>query len=413
MKSLNYLTKDDFYQVKLGSMLASYDRDLLTTLYQPIVGYAALAVYFTLWSEVKRAEFSPLNKHELILNEMGIDVSEFHKARMALEGIGLLKTYKNKVGKSSATYLYELYAPKSPSDFFDDVIYKGMLSKKIGAKEVEKLTLMLASTPIEKTDYEEITAKFSEVYNVDEDEALKVINLKSSRGRKSINIVSDFNLGEFLKEMNESNNISPDAFTPDDLNEISRLATLFGFDVSSMVDIVSRVYDENEINHLSFEQLFSLCSKYKEGINIIDTSSNEIKEYSADDKFAQKLNEMNAYSPFEFLRLKQSYTNPSPADIKIINILSQKYHFNGPVINAIIDYTLIQCDDSLPIAYVEKIAATLVRKKVTTALAACNALIGNKKNKSQNKNIIVKEQDNVENETEVDLDEILKDIGDL
>ena len=48
MKEINYLSKDDFFEVKLGSMLASYDRDILTTLYQPIIGYKALALYFTL-----------------------------------------------------------------------------------------------------------------------------------------------------------------------------------------------------------------------------------------------------------------------------------------------------------------------------------------------------------------------------
>ena len=30
MKEINYLSKDDFFEVKLGSMLASYDRDILT-----------------------------------------------------------------------------------------------------------------------------------------------------------------------------------------------------------------------------------------------------------------------------------------------------------------------------------------------------------------------------------------------
>ena len=67
MKRLNFLSKDDYYEVKFGSMLASYDRDILTMLYQPIIGYAGLALYFTLWSEAKRNDYSSLIKHEILI----------------------------------------------------------------------------------------------------------------------------------------------------------------------------------------------------------------------------------------------------------------------------------------------------------------------------------------------------------
>ncbi len=57
MKSLNFLSKEDYYEVRLGSMLASYDRDILTILYQPIISHSALALYFTLWGEVKYNDY--------------------------------------------------------------------------------------------------------------------------------------------------------------------------------------------------------------------------------------------------------------------------------------------------------------------------------------------------------------------
>ena len=103
---------------------------------------------------------------------------------------------------------------------------------------------------------------------------------------------------------------------------------------------------------------------------------------------------MNRCSPFEYLKLKQGYTNPAPADVKIINMLSTKYDFAPAVINVIIDYTLIMCGDTLPSAYVEKVASTLKRKGVETALSAINALKTKKKsNKKVNKPEIV-EQNN-------------------
>ena len=125
MNSLVFLSKEDYYEVRLGSMLASYDRDILTILYQPIIGCVALALYFTLWGEVKYNDFSSLKKHESLATKMGIDVNQILEGRKKLEGIGLLKTYKQKLDKNKYSFVYEIFAPKTPKDFFDDVLYKG------------------------------------------------------------------------------------------------------------------------------------------------------------------------------------------------------------------------------------------------------------------------------------------------
>ena len=407
MKSLNFLSKEDYYEVRLGSMLASYDRDILTILYQPIISHSALALYFTLWGEVKYNDYCPINKHESLTKKMMMDIGEIFTSRQKLEGIGLLKTYRKKMDKSKYSFIYVLYAPKSPKEFFDDVIYKGLLAKRIGEKEVERLSILFSTNDRVTSDLEEVTADFSNVYTYDEDTTLKVMNIKSGRGRKSINIQSKFESGNFLKEIKETEGISPDVFTPDDINEISRIATLFGHDEKTMVDIVSHVYDQYNENHFDYEEIFKLSSKMKEGIRIFDTT-NDVKEYSSDDAFAAKLNEFNEYSPFEYLKLKQNYTNPSPADIKIINLLSSKYGLPNPVINAIIDYTLIRCDDTLPLKYIEKVASTIVRKKITTAYACCNALYNSQTNK-----VNKVESNKVEEKEEITDEELDNLVGDL
>ena len=278
MKSLNFLSKEDYYEVRLGSMLASYDRDILTILYQPIISHSALALYFTLWGEVKYNDYCPINKHESLTKKMMMDIGEIFSSRQKLEGIGLLKTYRKKMDKSKYSFVYVLYAPKSPKDFFDDVIYKGLLAKRIGEKEVERLSILFSTSDKVTSDLEDVTTDFSNVYTYDEDTTLKVMNIKSGRGRKSINIQSKFESGNFLKEIKETEGISPDVFTPDDINEISRIATLFGHDEKTMVDIVSHVYDQSNENHFDYEEIFKLSSKMKEGIRIFDTC-NDVKEY--------------------------------------------------------------------------------------------------------------------------------------
>lgn len=408
MKSLNFLSQEDYYEVKLGSMLASYDRDILTILYQPIISHSALALYFTLWGEIKYNEFHPLNKHDVLIKKMGIDIGDLFTARQKLEAIGLMKTYRKKIDKSKYSFTYVLYAPKSPEDFFNDIIYKGLLAKKIGAKEVERLSILFSCNDRINKDLEDITCQFSDVYSYDEDTTLKVMNIKTNRGRKSINIQAKFEIGNFLKEVKEEG-ISPDVFTPDDIKEISRIATLFGHDEKTMVEIIVQTFEPYSEKHFDYDKIFSLASKMKEGIKIFDITD-ESKEYSSNDAFGSKLNEFNEYSPFEYLKLKQNYTNPSPADVKIINLLSSKYGLPNPVINVIIDYTLIRCNDSLPVQYVEKVATTIVRKKITTALACCNALFrGKKTNKTIEKAPEINDS-NDEEVTDEELDELLKDL---
>ena len=402
MSKINFVTREDHYEIKLGSMLASYDRDILTNLYQPIIGYAALSLYFTLWGNVIRNEYSPLNSHDHLLNQMGIELSSFFEARCALEGIGLLKTYQKKE-KKVKFFIYELYAPKSPSDFFNDVIYKGLLSKKIGESEVEKLALIFSHKELNNEEYEDISIHFSDIYTLDNNEAIRVMNVKNGRKRKTLDIAVHFEIGDFINELTSASNISEDALSADDINEIKRLATLFGLDIVSMVDVVNRSYDICNENHLDYQKMFNYASMMKDGLKIV-SDENDYKEYNESDAFGKKLNQMSQYSPFEYLRLKQNLTNPSPSDIKIINILSSKYNLTSPVINALIDYTLIVCNNQLPQAYIEKVASTLARKGVTTALAACNELKP-KKRKKKEINVDIK----VDNNDEIDVDELLKE----
>ena len=102
------LSKADMFDVKISSLLADYDRETITNLYQPIIGYTALAVYFTFWSEGKNQKIISLSSHEQILLRMRIATGEFIEARKVLEAVGLLKTRLEKVREFSI-YHYELF----------------------------------------------------------------------------------------------------------------------------------------------------------------------------------------------------------------------------------------------------------------------------------------------------------------
>ena len=122
------LSSSDMFDIKISSLLADYDRDTLTNLYQPIIGYTALAVYFTFWSEAHNQKIISLSSHEQLLLRMRMATGEFVDARKVLEAVGLLKTRLERVN-GFAIYHYELFAPKTPIKFLNDTLLYGLLIK--------------------------------------------------------------------------------------------------------------------------------------------------------------------------------------------------------------------------------------------------------------------------------------------
>ena len=90
---------------------------------------------------------------------------------------------------------------------------------------------------------------------------------------------------------------------------------------------------------------------------------------------------MESVSPKKFLALLQNGSQPALADLKLIDSLSKNFNLSNPVINAVIDYTLINCKNILSRAYAEKIAASLAREGIETTIDAMNYLNNFKKSK--------------------------------
>jgi len=79
-------------------------------------------------------------------------------------------------------------------------------------------------------------------------------------------------------------------------------------------------------------------------------------------------------SPKNYLGVLQNGTRPASADLRLINDLSSNFHLSNGVINAIIDFVLTVNNNVLSRAYSEKIAASLAREGLTTAVDAMNYL---------------------------------------
>ena len=126
----------DTYQVVNKSILSDTDRKYLISFYEPIIGHLATSLYLTLVNDLElNSQVSRDLTHHHLMSILKIPLKTLKNAREALEAVGLLKTYF-KSG-SINNYIYEIYSPLSPNEFFNHPILNIVLYNNIGATEYE------------------------------------------------------------------------------------------------------------------------------------------------------------------------------------------------------------------------------------------------------------------------------------
>lgn len=382
---MHILKDSDYLEVKLNSLVADYDRLILTNLYQPIIGYKAVGLYFTLLTEVENQKINPIIEHKSLFNRMQINASDFVDSRKYLEAVGLLKTFVSDL-KGNKLYQYELYAPKTPKLFFDNTLLYGMLIKSIGEVDAGKLkNIYTINSHPEGT---EITASFMEVFAPDFDDPAFKKAMEGSGGiitRQTAKLDCGFSYELFFAYLNNHSQIKPEAFSKKTMKEIERLATLYGIDEESAAQAVIELYNPkaSKDERVDFEEL---AERFKEQYNFqylyVRGGENRTSVIRSETDLARKINLMEKLSPRDFLAVLQNGVAPANVDLKLLNDLSGVFKLPNCVINALVDYVLTINDNILARPLVEKIAASLVREGVKTTIDAMNYL---KKNKIKKK----------------------------
>ena len=383
------LGSNDVFKVHKATLVADYDRETLTNLYQPLVGYGALALYFTLWSEGDMQRVNPVSAHETLLAKMKISVGEFIKARKALEGVGLLRTYLED-NNGAKIYTYELFAPKTPNEFFSDTLLYGLLINYIGEVDAKKLNNYYASNF--KVNGTDISSSFKEVFRPDFQNVafIKALSNDPAMGRNRAKMALEFTYEKFFNALKEVSQISDKAFSKVELREIARLASLNGLNESSAASIVANYYDPTQekgkrVDLAKVTKAFQEETNYSYLSNYSAKSNGKSKPnyVSSSGAIAQKINIMESVSPKDYLTILQNGTEPALPDLKLIDYLSKKFKLNNSVLNAVIDYTLSKNNNILSKAYCEKICASIVRSNIDTTIDAMNYLKSISKPKSK------------------------------
>lgn len=387
---MDYISGNDYYELSSGSLISDIDLSVVTELYQPIIGYKALSIYLTMVQDIKRHDYQDIHSHESFLNRMQISPGEFLNARKTLEATGLLRTFF-KEEKNIRYFIYAVFSPKSPKDFFDDVLFKGLLVKYIGEKEAQSLALKYEKSENNR-NYNEITSSFNEVFDPDfNDRAfLTTINTRV-KGRNTARINTEFDFSIFFELLNSKSLIDKQAFDDKELKEIERVATLYGLSEDSITSIVSNIYNSDNAkgNRINFDDLNLACrQECKFSFLSKKPSSKRNVRITSNTELASKIKLMESSSPGEYLKIKQNYTAAADADLKILNTLNSDFALNNGVINALVDYVLAKQNNKLIRSYTEKLAAMLAREGVSNAIDTMNYLLKVNSYKKSDRNLL-------------------------
>lgn len=363
MKSVSILPAD-IYSVINKSLLNDNDRLVLFMLYQPIVGSLAISLYFTLWSDLNKNNDNYTHHH--LMNVMNLRLDEIVAARKKIEAIGLLKSYINKENNS---YVYELYSPLTPSDFFTNPILASSLLSTIGKKEYQELVNYYKIQKINTIDFENITTHFSDIFMMSN--KLEDVTEKDIRTKEKLDLIVDdvldfnFILTSLSKVFNEKN------LTPNLKKLINRLAYLYNFDNEIMINIIKDSLNEKGlINEL---ELKKNCKNYysfehNSSPKLIYKSRNSVKKDDVEIKdLKNKLIEcFECTTPYDFLKAKYGGSKPTTKDISLIESLLVDQELNPGVVNVLVDYVLRTNDKKLNKNFVEAIASQWKMSNINT-----------------------------------------------
>ena len=151
----------DHFEISLPHFLSTKERQLLTLFYQPLTGPEPISLYLTLWAEGEDLHNNPMT-HYYLMNVLNMPIGKIFEARIALEAIGLLRTWR-KDDEDSRRFIYELSRPLDAHAFFQDPLLSMFLFSKIGEQAYRKLRRRFTRA-VNKDSFKEVSRSFMDVY---------------------------------------------------------------------------------------------------------------------------------------------------------------------------------------------------------------------------------------------------------
>ncbi len=360
----------DIYVVLNKSILHEEHRKWITMLYQPIIGYTAVSLYFTLVDDLDKKEMmsEDLTHHHLMAT-MQLKLDDIVIARQKLEAVGLLKTYFKQDHVNS--YAYLLYSPLSPSEFLNHPILNVVLYNNIGKKEYEKIVSYFKLPKTSLKEYQDITSSFTDIFTsvpggiFHENDQI----VKYEQNKMSLHSKLDFNL---LISSIPKNMVHEKCFNEETKELITNLSFTYDIDELNMQGIIRSSLNEKGL--IDKTELRKRCRNFYQFENngklptlIYSKQPDYLKEPVGDkSNWAKMVYTFETVTPYDYLRSKYKGAEPTARDLKLIESLLVDQKLKPGVVNVLIAYVLKINQQKLNKNYVETIAGQWKRLNIET-----------------------------------------------
>ena len=366
------LLATDHFEITLPQALSTNERQLLTLFYQPLTGPDPISLYLILWAEGEDYTTDKMT-HYYLMNVLGMSVRSIFEARIALEAIGLLRTWR-KDENDSRTFIYELVRPLEAREFFADPLLSMFLFSKIGEQAYRKLRNRFCKQ-VDKQGFSEVTRTFTDVYkpvhtNVQQD---ILEERDTEQGYPFYYEQFDFDL---LRTGLSEQLVPSSALTAEARQMIAKLAFLYRLSPLEMQKVVVLALDDTM--KIPLERLKKAAADYykitisKDAPKLAKTFDS--KQAPPDDakrsKEQELLNYLETTPPIQVLRDINKGKEPILASVQLAEDLITKHDMPIGVVNVLLEYVMLTTDMRLPTKYVEKIADHWIRKNLKTAKEA-------------------------------------------
>lgn len=367
----------DEYLIQLNGQLSENDRELLSFLYQPLLGADAISLYNIMWLEVERYTLeSQPRTHKNLMDLLGVPLERIFQARIRLEGMGLLKTYL-KTGETKS-YAYQLQPPLSAKAFFEDPMLSVFLYRQIGASQFQRLKKRFIVSYEKLTAYEEVTRSFQDVFysdaNISPHMPEKIEDGQSLTFKAdSEGVRTDFQTFDFhalFAGLSEAM-VPRKALTYDVKQLIVKLSLLYGLSEQELKNpILSSVTEEDKIDMEALRKacrdVFQLKSKSAlPALKHYALNAEPVQELPGSED--QTLQYLKNNSPVQVLIDASKGVKPSNAELELIDHLIHEKKLPDEVINVLIQFVLLRTNMKLTKGFTEQIASQWVRIGLKTA----------------------------------------------
>ena len=369
MKNLSVLPADTYVVIN-KSIISDKDKKIVSMLYQPIIGYTASALYYTLIDDLDREELvSDELTHYHLMTTMQLKLEDIVIAREKLEAIGLIKTYVKNDNVNQ--YVYLIFSPITANEFFNHPILNIVLYNNLGKKEYDKVFNYYKIPRVNLKDYEEVTASFDDVFTPVRGTIMEINEDITRRDSNNILINRGVDFNMIISGIPKSQ-INERCFNAETKSLINNLSFIYNLSTTDMQGLIRNSL--NEKGFIDKQLLRKSCRDYYKFDNsgnlptlIYNKQPDYLKKPKGDNsKWAKMVYTFENITPFQLLKAKYNGAEPTDSDKRLIEGLLADQKLNPGVVNVLISYVLKVNNQKLKKSYVETIAGQWKRLNIET-----------------------------------------------